>query len=167
MGGGADIPASALVDEERAAFRPFEALDDLTDEQLDEPVAGAHGWSGRDLIGHLVAWLGHAVDAARELADTDASESRARSEGSFATRGDEINAEIQASWRDLPMAEVRRRLREVPDELRRRLIAVPEDRWRANDEDRRFFRVYTIGHYDEHRADLEAILGAASSPDPG
>lgn len=164
MGRVADIPASALVEEERAAFRPFEALDGLSDEQLDEPVAAAHDWSGRDLIGHIVAWLGDAVDAARELADNDASESRARSERSFATRGDEINAEIQASWHDLPMAEVRRRLRDVPDELRRAVLAVPEDRWRVNEEDRRFFRVYTIGHYDEHVADLEAILAAAGRP---
>jgi hypothetical protein len=163
MARGTDIPASSLIEEERAAWRPFEALDGLSDEQLDEPVAAAHDWSGRDLIGHVVAWLGDAVDAAHELADHDTSEARARSERSFATRGDEINTEIQASWRDLPLAEVRRRLRAVPDELRRGLMAVPDHRWRANDEDRRFFRVYTIGHYDEHVADLEAILAAAAT----
>jgi hypothetical protein len=164
VGLGIDIPASALVDEERAAWRPFEALERLSDEQLDEPVAAAHDWSGRDLIAHLVAWLDDAVEAAHELGATDASQARERSERAFADRGDEINAEIQATWRQLPMAEVRRRFREVPEELRRALIAVPAARWSSRDDDRRFFRVYSIEHYDDHVADLEAIL-AAAGPD--
>jgi hypothetical protein len=156
-----DVPALALIDEERAAWRPFEALQALSDEQLDAPVAAAHDWSGRDLIAHLLAWLGDALDAARELAVVDRSEARERSQREFAARGDEINARIQASWRAMPMAEVRRRARDVPEELRRALTAVPADRWAANDEDRGFFRVYTIAHYDDHIADLEAIMEAA------
>jgi hypothetical protein len=161
-----DAGARAFVDEERRAWAPFDALDRLSDRDLDVPVGGAHEWSGRDLIGHLVAWLGDALDAADELRAGDRSEARLRSQRSFATRGDEINAEIQDTWQSLPIEEVRRRLREVPEALRRSILGIPEARWATNAGDRDFFRVYTIGHYDEHVADLEAILDAARRDKP-
>ena len=44
-----------FLEEERDAWQPFEALADLTDAQLTIPVEGAHGWSGRELMGHLLA----------------------------------------------------------------------------------------------------------------
>src|SRR5438876_772377 len=45
-----------FLEEEREAWASFEALAGLTDEQLSTPVAAAHGWSGRQLMAHLVAW---------------------------------------------------------------------------------------------------------------
>jgi len=158
---------AAFVEEERTAWRPFEALDRLTDEELDWPIDRAHDWSGRDLIGHLVAWLGDAIAVANELRVDDRGQARMRSERAFATRGDEINAEIQAEWRALPIAEVRQRLREIPEELRRAVLAVPDARWATAAEDRRFFRVYTIGHYADHVTDLEAILTATGAAATG
>ena len=46
--------ALSFLEDERDTFRAYEALDALTDEQLDIPVEAAGGWSGRDLMGHIV-----------------------------------------------------------------------------------------------------------------
>jgi len=159
-----DLPSTpSLLEREREAWRPFEALGRLTDEQLDQPVAAAHGWSGRDLIGHLIAWLEDAVDVAHELSVGDTSETRIKSRQGFTTRGDEINAEIEATWRRFPVEEVRRRLRDVPADLRRAVLAVPDVRWLADPGNLRFVEIYSIGHYADHVDDLRAILGAADA----
>ena len=73
-----------------------------------------------------------------------------------------INAEIEATWRALPLAEVRRRFHEWPGELRGYLTVVPETRWVKHADNLDFFLSETIEHYEEHMADLEAILDAAS-----
>jgi hypothetical protein len=156
------LNALEFLEEEREAWRPFEALDGLTDEQLDAPIDAAHDWSGRDLIAHMVAWQTNALDVARELAIGEKSATKERSDREWDERGDDINAEIQAEWRDFPMAEVRRRLREVPGELRGYLTVVPETRWLKHADHLRFFVDETIDHYADHTADLEAILEAAS-----
>jgi hypothetical protein len=51
------LDALSFLEEERDAFRPYEKLGGLTDEQRDRPAEAAGGWSGRDLMGHLVVWL--------------------------------------------------------------------------------------------------------------
>ena len=50
------LDALSLLDDERDAWRPFERLNDLSDAQLETPVEAVNGWSGRDLMAHLVAW---------------------------------------------------------------------------------------------------------------
>jgi hypothetical protein len=150
-----------LLEEERDAWRPFESLDGLSDRQLDSPVAAAHDWSGRDLMAHLVGWLDDVIEVANELTVADQSEAKGRSRREFAARGDEINAEIQATWRELPIAEVRRRFRERPAALRDLLLAVPESRWSSDSDNLRFVHIYTVEHYGDHVADLAAILDAA------
>ena len=60
--------ALSFLEDERDTFRPYEALLDLTDEQLERPVEAAHGWTGRDLIGHLLSGQEAALAAAKELA---------------------------------------------------------------------------------------------------
>jgi hypothetical protein len=154
-------PVAQLLAEEREAFRPFEALGLLADAQLDVPVPAAHDWSGRDLIAHLVAWLDDPIEVATELRVQATSPARERSTREFAARGDEINARFQAEWRALPMAEVRRRLRDVPEALRRAVDATPESRWIGDPDNLRFVHIYTVEHYEEHLRDLEAILEAA------
>jgi len=59
------------------------------------------------------------------------------------------------------MAEVRRRFLELPDALRRAVRAVPASSWEADPKNLEFIHIYTIDHYAEHVADLEAILEAA------
>ncbi len=155
------LNALEFLEEEREAWRPFEALDALTDEQLALGVAGAHAWSGRDLAAHLVAWQAGALDVARELAVGERSAAKERLDRDWEARGGEaINAEIQAEWAALPIDEVRRRLRTVPGELRGYLTVVPEARWLKDPDLLRYFLDETIDHYAEHRPDLDAILAA-------
>jgi hypothetical protein len=156
------LNALEFLEEEREAWRPFEALDGLSDVQLAVPIDQAHDWSGRDLIAHLVAWQSNALAVAQELAVGEKSATKERSDQEWDARGDQINADIQAEWRALPMDEVRRRLREVPGELRGYLTVVPETRWLKHADNLRFFVDETIDHYADHAADLEAILDAAS-----
>ena len=156
------LNALEFLEEERDAWRPYEALDGLSDEQLELMIDEAHEWSGRDLIAHLVAWQENALAVARELAVGETSATKERSDAEWAERGDAINLDIQVEWRSLPMEELRRRLREVPGELRGYLTVVPEARWVKHTDHLRYFVDETIDHYAEHAADLEAILDAAS-----
>ncbi len=163
--GGMYADSLEFLEEERDAWRPFEALDSLTDDQLQRPSPEAHGWSGRDLIAHLVAWQEHAMAVARDLAVGETSPTKVRGDADWASRGDEINAELLAEWAQLPMGEVRRRLRTLPGELRGYLTVVPETRWLKHPDNLRFFLDETIDHYEEHKADLEAVLRAAEQGD--
>ena len=157
------LNALEFLEEEREAWRPFEALAGLSDEQLEVPIDAAHEWSGRDLIAHLVAWQSNALEVARELAVAEKSATKERSDREWDERGDAMNLDIQVEWRALPMTEVRRRLGEVPGELRGYLTVVPETRWLKHADNLRFFVDETIDHYADHSADLEAILDAASA----
>jgi len=152
-----------FLEEEREAWAPFEVLATLTDEQLAVPVADAHGWTGRQLMAHLVAWQVNAVAVATELAVDETSATKARVDAEWERRGGEvINAEIDAEWAAIPMAELRERFRTVPGELRGYLTVVPETRWLKHADHQRFFLEETTEHYADHRADLDAVLAAVS-----
>jgi hypothetical protein len=155
------LNALEFLEEERDAWRPFEALADVPHDQIDAPVEGAHGWSARDLIGHLVAWQEWALAIARDLAVGETSPSLARMDALWDERGDAMNDDISTEWRSLPIDEVRRRLTTVPGELRGYLTVVPESRWVKHDRHLRTFVEETVEHYADHAADLEAILAAA------
>lgn len=156
------LNALEFLEEEREAFRPFEALDALSDEQLDRPISAAHDWSGRDLMAHLVAWIELGINVAKELAVNEDSPTKARMDRDWDERtGDVINQEIHDGWRALPIAEVRRRFREWPGELRGYLTVVPETRWVKHADNLQFFLDETTEHYADHLADLEAILDGA------
>ena len=156
------LNALEFLEEEREAWRPYEALADVPDDRMDVPVETAHGWSARDLIGHVVAWQEWALATARDLAVGVSSPTKVRLDAEWALRGDGMNADIEAAWRALPLEEVRRRLREVPGELRGYLTVVPEARWLKHDDNLRYFIDETIDHYAEHAPDLEAVLEAVS-----
>jgi len=156
--------ALEFLELEREAWRPFEALDSLSDEELDFRPAGAHGWSGRDLMAHLLSWQGVALDVARELANSETSPAKARSDADWDARGgDVVNAEIQARWAALPITELRRRFREQPGELRGTLTVVPESRWIKHPDNGQYLAEETLDHYENHAADLEAVIGAATA----
>ncbi len=155
------LDALSFLEEERDAWRPFEALDGLSDDQLSRPVEGAHGWSGRDLMGHLAAWQEISLEVARELAVGESSPTLERVDAEWESRGGEVvNAELQATWAALPLDEVRRRFRTVPGELRGYLTVVPETRWVKHPTNMELFVDSTLDHYEDHRADLEAVLAA-------
>ena len=155
------IDSLEFLDEERDGWGPFEALALLSDEQLAVERPAAHGWSGRDLMGHLVAWQEIALAVARELAVNDTSATKRWSDEEWERRGDEMNDTMGAVWRRLPMADVRERFRTVPGELRGYLTVVPESRWLKHPQHLKFFLTETTNHYEAHRADLEAILAGA------
>ena len=154
------LDALSFLEDERDGWRAFEALDELTDAELAPQLESVHGWSGRDLMAHLVAWQEVALDVARELAVNDTSPIKAAADADWDARGDEINEEIRLRWLALPMDEVRRRFRTVPGELRGYLTVVPETRWIKSAEYETFFLDETIDHYESHRDDLAAVLAS-------
>ena len=157
------LDALSFLEDERDAWRPFEALAALTDEQLERPVEAVSGWSGRDLLAHLVAWQLVALDVARELAVGERSAAKARADADWEARGgDVVNDEIQRDWAARPMSELRAEFGRVSGELRGYLTVVPEARWIKDADHQRFFVDETLDHYDEHRKDLDAILAAVA-----
>jgi hypothetical protein len=156
------LDARTFLDAERDAFRPFEALADLTDEQLSVPVADAHGWSGRQLMGHLLSGHEVALAVATELAVDETSPTRERTDADWDTRGgDAVNAEIDARWATLPLEDLRARFGTLPGQLRDRLMVLPEHRWLSHADHQRFFLAETTAHDEDHLDDLAAILAAA------
>ena len=156
--------AMEFLEEERDAWAPFEALLFLDDAELVRPGAAdgpTHGWSARDLLGHLLAWQAQALDVARELAVGTATPSKERMDAAWESGGDEVNARLLAEWRALPLDELRRRGREMPGELRGTLTVVPESRWIRDPDMIAFFAEETTEHYEDHRAELASILAAS------
>jgi hypothetical protein len=155
------LDAMSFLEDERDSWRAYEALDELTDEQLEQPVEAAHGWSGRDLMAHLLQWQEYSLQAARELAIDETAPSMAQLDADWEARGDAINDDFLAATRKLPVADVRARFRSVAGELRGYLTVIPESRWIKHAGNQRFFYEETLEHYDDHREELAAILAAA------
>jgi hypothetical protein len=153
------LDALSFLEDERDGRRPFEALDALDDERLERAAEGAHGWSGRDLMSHLVSGQEVALAVARELAVDERSPAKERADREWdELGGDVVNERDLAAWRTLSLAEVRRRFREVPGELRGYLTVVPEARWVKDPGHLEFFLSETMDHYADHLADLRAIV---------
>lgn len=154
------LNALEFLEEEREAFRPYEALAGVPDDRMGEPVEGAHGWSARDLIAHMVVWQEWALKVATDLAVGESSPAIDELDRVWAERGDALNDDITTEWRALPIAEVRRRLETIPGQMRGYLTVVPESRWIKHPAHLKSFYEETIEHYADHAADLEAILAA-------
>lgn len=153
-----------FLEEEREAWAPFEALAELTDAQLSVPVEGAHGWSGRQLMAHLLAWQEVALAVATELAINETSPTKVRADADWEARGgDVVNAEVDARWSARSIDDLRSRFRSLPGELRGYLTVVPETRWLKHADHLRFFRDETTEHYEGHLPDLQAVLAAAGA----
>lgn len=156
------LDARRFLDDERDAFRPFEALADLTDDELSVRVAGAHGWSGRQLMGHLLSGQEVALAVATELALNETSPAKERADADWDARGGEVvNAEIDARWAALSMDDLRARFSTLPGQLRGHLTVLPESRWLKPGDHQGFFLSETTAHYEDHVDDLAAILAAA------
>ncbi|MFI5262277.1 MAG: maleylpyruvate isomerase N-terminal domain-containing protein [Candidatus Limnocylindrales bacterium] len=153
-----------FLEEERAAWAPYEVLATLSDAQLEaatDPAGPCHGWSGRDLMGHLTGGQEDLLAMAKELAVNDASPTRERVEAAWAADPDGFNAASLAEWRALPLDEVRQRFLAVPGEMRGYLTVVPEVRWLKHPQRLATFLGDSTEHYQEHLGDLDAILALA------
>src|SRR5688572_3310444 len=84
------LDAMEFLEEERDAWAPYEGHAERTDEQLTAEVDGAHGWTGRDLMAHMLAWQGVSLDAAKELAVNETSATIARVDADWDARGGEV-----------------------------------------------------------------------------
>ncbi len=158
------LDAMEFLEEERDAWAAYEALEALDDEVLERPVEAAHGWSGRDLMAHMLAWQAIALQVATELAVNEASPTIARVDADWETRGgDVVNEELTRQWAERPMSELRERFRTQPGELRGYLTVVPEIRWLKHAEHLRSLSDETISHYEEHAHDLAAVMEAAAA----
>lgn len=154
------LDALSFLEDERDTWRPFEALGALTDDQLSLRVEAAHGWSGRDLMGHLLGGLEVCLAIAKELAVNEQSPTLAAWDARWAADPDAVNAEVLAQFAAIPIAELRERFATVPGELRGYLTVVPESRWIKHPTHQESFLGETLDHYEEHAADLAAILAA-------
>ncbi len=155
--------ALSFLEDERDTFRAYEVLDQLTDEQLDIPVAEAGGWSGRDLMGHITLAQEDALASAKELAVGETSPTLDRMETLWASgseAGDRVNEDGLIRFRAMPIAEVRDRFRTVSGELRGYLTVVPEVRWIKHASHQEYFFGELTEHYEEHMKELAAILAA-------
>jgi hypothetical protein len=154
----------SFLDEERDAWRPFEALLELTDEQLERPIEGAHGWRGRDLMAHLGVWIEWWRKIAEELAVGPNSATLDRLDAigrDWEAQGDVLNAAYQAEWAALPMDELRHRFSTLPGELRGYLTVVPETRWLKDSAHLKSLLCNTTEHYADHEPELRSVLAAA------
>ena len=89
------LDAMEFLEEEREAWRPYEALPRATHAQLDRPIDAVRG--GRDVTSmvHLLAWLDIALAAAKELAVRDDSPTLERRAQDTQDRGvDALNQEF-------------------------------------------------------------------------
>ena len=158
------LDALSFLEDERDALRPYEALLELTDEQLDTPVATAGGWSGRDLLGHIILWQEAALATAKELAVGTSSPTMDRLEAQWAGPpevGDAMNADGIARFGAMSLDEVRATFKTVAGELRGYLTVVPEVRWIKDVAHQNYFFGEMTEHYGEHGKELAAILEAA------
>lgn len=156
--------ALSFLEDERDTFRAYEALDALSDEQLDILVEAAHGWSGRDLMGHILTGQEVALATAKELAVGEQSPTMDRAEAEWNAgpgAGDAINEAALVQYRAMPMADLRARFTTTGGELRGYLTVVPESRWIKHAAHQEYFFGELTEHYEEHTKDLEAILEAA------
>lgn len=161
------MEALEFLEEEREGWRPYEALADLPDEALTTPTPSdspAHGWTGRDLMVHMLAWREIALRMATELAVNETSATLNEYDEPWdEPDGARLNARLFEEWRDVPLDEIRRRFRSVPGELRGYLTVVPETRWLKNPKVQREFVLETVEHDESHAADLGAVLAAAAA----
>lgn len=159
------LDALSFLEDERETFRAYEALLALSDEQLSTAVGAAHGWSGRDLMGHILTGHEAALATAKELAVGESSSTIAQLDAQRSASpdaGDRMNDEAVERYRAMPMADLRARFAEAAGELRGYLTVVPESRWIKHAANQEWLFGETTEHYEEHLGDLQAILEAVS-----
>jgi hypothetical protein len=115
-------------------------------------------------MAHIGVWLEWWLTIAKELAvnlESPSYNELSKLGADWDAQGDALNARYQTEWAALPLSEVRRRFAELPGELRGYLTVVPETRWLKDAKHLKSLLQNTTEHYDDHVADLRAVLAAA------
>jgi hypothetical protein len=150
-----------FLEDERDAWEPYEALADVPDEAMDRPTdrdGPGHGWSARTLIAHMLGWHETVLKVALELAVNETSPTYEAVSRDWDERADAMNEDIHARYADTPPEELRKRLRELPGELRGTLTVVPEARWLKHPRHSEVFVEWMLEHEADHRKELDAVL---------
>ena len=152
-----------FLEEERDAWAPVRGARRPDRRAARGPVADAHGWTGRQLMAHLVAWQENALAVATELAvnETSPTKARVRRRLGRARRRGRSTPRSTRPGRRCRWPRSASGSRTIPGQLRGYLTVVPETRWLKHADHQTFFHDETTAHYEEHRADLDAILAAA------
>ena len=150
--------AEAFLADERESFRPFEAILELERQDLDLGPR-VHGWSARDLLAHLAGWHEVAAEVARELIVAPTSARKVAADEEWEARGNELNEEIRQEWEQLTVDDFRARARAATYDLRAAMATLPLSRWWDSVEYLDYFTSEMQGHYLDHRAALDKVLG--------
>ena len=142
------MDAERLLAEEDAGWREMtELFNRVPRERFEEPSVTAEGWSAKDVMFHVVAWLDEASEALdRDRAgepDTEGLDTEAKNAGFF-----EISQALDAD-------EVRSRLQPARDRMHRSWAAldvVTPNAWE-------WFEESGPRHYADHAKGLRAWIG--------
>ena len=145
-----------LLEEEEEAWRRLEAVRSAIEPaRIAEPTVTPDGWSPKDTLFHVAAWLDRSADVCEQIAagtwDPSAAEEETRS---FIDR---VNAEQVARARAMTPHEVEVRLARARDRARAAFAALPEvttDAWS-------WFEESGPMHYAEHLQGLRRFVPGA------
>ena len=152
-----------LLDDEAAGWERFRAVADaIPPERADDPTVTPDGWSPKDTLFHVAAWLELCADVCDQIAAGTWDPSTAEEETPAFV--DRINAEQFDRARAMTPHEVEQRLARARDRARNAFAALPEmtrDAWG-------WFEESGPMHYAKHVHDLAAFgEGVDSDPDVG
>ena len=140
----------ALMGKEEQEWNELHGLiDGLPADRVDEPGYFAEGWSANDLIAHIGSWLAEAGVVLEQI--------RAGTYRSDELDIDEMNARFYTALHDVPFPVVKAQAITARNQMLRAWARLPEDAEEAE----RWISKSGPEHYEEHLADLAAILNAA------
>jgi Mycothiol maleylpyruvate isomerase N-terminal domain len=129
---------------------------DLPDAALLEPGA-AGDWSVRDVLAHVHTWQEEALAHLPLIAAGGTPPRYATAFGGI----DAFNALMAERKRDLPLADIRRRLEDAQRRLVELVRGVPDHQLAGDTRFRRRLRLDTYGHYRLHARGIEEWRAAS------